>query len=77
VNPPDAVIICRCENVSAGQILEAVLCGSLGPNQTKAFVRTGMGPCQGGCAARAWPRSLPGKGKCIQKGSDITASVHL
>lgn len=47
VNPPDAVIICRCENVSAGQIREAVLCGSLGPNQTKAFVRTGMGPCQG------------------------------
>lgn len=45
--PPDHVIVCRCEEVSAGQIRKYVELGCLGPNQTKAFGRCGMGPCQG------------------------------
>jgi len=43
----DAVIVCRCEEVSAGQIRKYVEVGCQGPNQTKAFGRCGMGPCQG------------------------------
>jgi NADPH-dependent 2,4-dienoyl-CoA reductase/sulfur reductase-like enzyme len=43
----DDTIICRCEEVTAGKIREAVTLGCLGANQTKAFTRTGMGPCQG------------------------------
>lgn len=43
----DAVIVCRCEEVSAGQIRKYVDVGCQGPNQTKAFGRCGMGPCQG------------------------------
>lgn len=43
----DNVIVCRCEEVTAGQIRRCVELGCLGPNQTKAFVRSGMGPCQG------------------------------
>jgi len=39
--------ICRCENISAAQIRQSVDIGSIGPNQTKAYLRTGMGPCQG------------------------------
>ncbi len=31
----------------AGQIRKYVEVGCLGPNQTKAFGRCGMGPCQG------------------------------
>jgi hypothetical protein len=41
-------IVCRCEEVSAGEIralVEEQHCP--GPNQMKAFVRCGMGPCQG------------------------------
>ena len=45
--PADATIICRCEEVTAGTIRRTAVLGSLGPNQTKAFCRAGMGPCQG------------------------------
>jgi NADPH-dependent 2,4-dienoyl-CoA reductase/sulfur reductase-like enzyme len=43
----DAVIVCRCEEVTAGQIRQYTELGCQGPNQTKAFGRCGMGPCQG------------------------------
>lgn len=48
LNPPeDATIICRCEEVTAGDIRKAAKLGAPGPNQLKAFLRAGMGPCQG------------------------------
>lgn len=43
----DAVIVCRCEEVTAGQIRKYTELGCQGPNQAKAFGRCGMGPCQG------------------------------
>jgi NADPH-dependent 2,4-dienoyl-CoA reductase/sulfur reductase-like enzyme len=43
----DAVTVCRCEEVTAGQIRKYTDVGCQGPNQTKAFGRCGMGPCQG------------------------------
>lgn len=45
--PRDAVIACRCEEVRCGEIRESLAAGSAGPNQIKAFLRCGMGPCQG------------------------------
>ena len=45
--PEGDTIVCRCEEVTAGQLLEAVRMGAMGPNQAKAFLRCGMGPCQG------------------------------
>lgn len=45
--PPDKVLVCRCEEVTAGQVRGYVKLGCKGPNQTKAFGRCGMGPCQG------------------------------
>ena len=45
--PEDRTLVCRCEEVSAGDIRHYVRLGCLGPNQTKAFGRPGMGPCQG------------------------------
>ncbi|BBK43852.1 pyridine nucleotide-disulfide oxidoreductase [Allostella vacuolata] len=47
LSPPDAVIACRCESVTAGQVRETVRIGAVGPNQAKSFIRCGMGPCQG------------------------------
>ena len=44
---PDKTIICRCEEITAGQIREVVKKGCPGPNQAKAFLRCGMGACQG------------------------------
>lgn len=45
---PDETMVCRCEEVSAGQLRE-MLAGrpSLGPDGLKSLSRAGMGPCQG------------------------------
>jgi len=43
----DETIVCRCEEVTAGQVRQAVAEGCQGPNQVKSFLRCGMGACQG------------------------------
>lgn len=43
----DEAIACRCEEVTGAALREAVRLGATGPNQAKAFLRCGMGPCQG------------------------------
>lgn len=43
----DDTIVCRCEEVTAGQIRQSIAVGATGPNQLKAYRRCGMGPCQG------------------------------
>jgi NADPH-dependent 2,4-dienoyl-CoA reductase/sulfur reductase-like enzyme len=43
----DDVLVCRCEEVTAGKVRETVALGVVGPNQMKSFLRCGMGPCQG------------------------------
>src|SRR5262249_32801834 len=45
--PPDEVVACRCEEVTAAQIRRAARLGAQGPNQAKAFPGGGRGPCQG------------------------------
>ena len=47
LSPADATIVCRCEEVTAGDIRRFARLGCKGPNQAKAFGRAGMGPCQG------------------------------
>ena len=39
--------VCRCEEVTAGEMRGFVGLGAPGPNQAKRFGRCGMGPCQG------------------------------
>ncbi|KLU21908.1 nopaline dehydrogenase [Caballeronia mineralivorans PML1(12)] len=45
--PSDETVICRCEELTAGQIREAAAIGTPDPNQIKSLTRAGMGPCQG------------------------------
>lgn len=45
--PADETIVCRCEEVTAGELRARAVQGRPGPNQLKAFTRAGMGPCQG------------------------------
>jgi NADPH-dependent 2,4-dienoyl-CoA reductase/sulfur reductase-like enzyme len=47
LTPQDETMVCRCEEVSAGEIRDLARLGCSGPNQAKAFSRCGMGPCQG------------------------------
>ena len=43
----DDTLVCRCEEITAGQIRRVASEGGMGPNQVKAKIRCGMGPCQG------------------------------
>lgn len=48
LNPgDDDVLVCRCEEITAGQIREAIAQGARHPAQIKGKTRSGMGPCQG------------------------------
>lgn len=43
----DQTVVCRCEEVTAGEIRKVLDLGAVGPNQLKSQIRSGMGPCQG------------------------------
>ena len=45
-------VVCRCEEVTAGEILDNILAGSADPNSVKNLTRAGMGQCQGRNCAR-------------------------
>jgi NADPH-dependent 2,4-dienoyl-CoA reductase/sulfur reductase-like enzyme len=45
--PEGETIVCRCEEITAKQVRDMAAIGCEGPNQMKAFLRCGMGPCQG------------------------------
>ena len=51
--PDDSTIVCRCEEVTAGEIRMAVADGHSDSNQVKFLTRCGMGPCQGRQCAEA------------------------
>lgn len=52
----DNTIICRCEEVTLGQIKKAIACGLTSVSEIRKFTRTGMGLCQG----RTCQRNLVG-----------------
>nr|WP_320192439.1 NAD(P)/FAD-dependent oxidoreductase [uncultured Desulfobacter sp.] len=45
--PDDETLVCRCEELTAGQIRDAIAKGARHPAQVKGQTRAGMGPCQG------------------------------
>ena len=46
-NIKDETILCRCEDITKKDILEAIDNGAKDLNQLKSWTRFGMGPCQG------------------------------
>jgi len=45
--PQGDTVVCRCEEITAQQVIATAKQGCPGPNQMKSFLRCGMGPCQG------------------------------
>lgn len=43
----DKTLVCRCEEINAGEIRCAIRAGHEDTNQIKFLTRCGMGPCQG------------------------------
>lgn len=50
--PDDSVIICRCEEITKGEIRQAVYDGMRTMSEVKRYIRTGMGLCQGQTCSR-------------------------
>jgi NAD(P)H-nitrite reductase large subunit len=46
MNQPDDLIICRCEEISLGEIRKAIREGARDPDAVKRMTRAGMGLCQ-------------------------------
>ncbi|HHY76018.1 MAG TPA: (2Fe-2S)-binding protein [Firmicutes bacterium] len=43
----DDIIVCRCEDVSLGEIRRAIAEGATTLDEIRRITRAGMGPCQG------------------------------
>jgi len=43
----DDIIVCRCEDVTLGDIRKAIREGAVTVDEIKRITRAGMGPCQG------------------------------
>jgi len=43
----DSIVICRCEEITKGEIRKAIYAGMFTFQEVKKFLRTGMGLCQG------------------------------
>ena len=50
--PDDHLIICRCEEITKGEIRQAVHEGMWTMTEVKRFLRAGMGLCQGQTCGR-------------------------
>lgn len=50
--PDDDLIICRCEEITKGEIRQAIHDGMFTMNEIKRYLRAGMGLCQGKTCGR-------------------------
>ena len=50
--PDDDMLICRCEEITKGEIRKAVHDGMWTMTEIRRYLRTGMGLCQGQTCAR-------------------------
>lgn len=57
----DDVIVCRCEDVTYGEIARAVESGLRTTEEIKRVLRCGMGPCQGRTCSRLIARIISEK----------------
>jgi NAD(P)H-nitrite reductase large subunit len=48
----DSLIICRCEEITRGEIRQAVHDGMFNVHEIRRYLRAGMGLCQGQTCAR-------------------------
>ncbi|MCK4915806.1 MAG: (2Fe-2S)-binding protein [Candidatus Eisenbacteria sp.] len=55
------VIICRCEDVTYGEIVDAIDAGLTTTEEIKRILRCGMGPCQGRTCSRLIARIIAEK----------------
>ena len=64
----EAIIICRCQDITLAEVEEAIDQGMTHPEEIKRFLHVGMGPCQGRTCGRLIARLIARKtGKPVQQ----------
>lgn len=76
---PDDVLVCRCEEISVGELREAAAgCGAHELNRLKALTRVGMGRCQGRmCGAAAAEVLAQATGRSVQDVGRLRAQAPV
>ena len=54
----DEMYVCRCEEITKAEVIEAVRNGATSVNEVKRLLRTGMGMCQGRNCAKTIERII-------------------
>jgi NADPH-dependent 2,4-dienoyl-CoA reductase/sulfur reductase-like enzyme len=62
----DDAVVCRCENVTAGDMRRSVDFGGAEANRAKSLSRAGMGRCQGRYCQSAGVELIAAKAGCAQ-----------
>ncbi|ADQ13697.1 (2Fe-2S)-binding protein [Halanaerobium hydrogeniformans] len=74
----DQMIICRCEEITKGEIRKAIHQGMLKIDELKKYLRTGMGLCQGRTCTKLIKRIMAEELKvAADEFKDITARAPL
>jgi len=74
---PDSTIVCRCEDVRAGELRAAIAAGAQEINALKAATRCGMGPCGGRVCGEAAGALLECAGFPRARSGQLTARAPL
>ena len=74
---PDETIVCRCEDVRAGELRAAIAAGAQEINALKAATRCGMGPCAGRVCAESAAALLECAGFSRERIGALTARAPL
>jgi len=71
---PDSTVLCRCENVTIGQLRTYLTDGDPSPREIKLNCRVGMGGCQGRFCAE-WANQL--RAELLGTGSNAHQSINV
>ena len=74
---PDHTVVCRCEDIHAGELRAAIAAGAQEINALKAATRCGMGPCGGRVCGEAAAALLECAGFSRERIGQFTARAPL
>jgi bacterioferritin-associated ferredoxin len=72
----ELLVICRCEEATESEILEAIAAGARSLNDIKRMTRAGMGLCQGRTCRRLLSELLRRHGEAIHDSYPIPPTVR-
>ena len=77
VSVPDDTVLCRCEDICAGELRAAIAAGALELNALKAATRCGMGPCGGRVCGEAAAALMESTGIAREQIGQFTGRAPL